>query len=270
MSELFESIVWMVGSVRWNDVLDIAILSYILYRTFVILRGTRAFQSLIGLGLILVFYLGAARLELYAVHWILGTRFVYIVLAVIILFQDDIRQGLARAGGRFFRRTGQQTAGTAILEEIVKTAFALASRRMGALIVIERDGSLARYVEQGFSVDARLSQELLMSMFHPTSPLHDGAMVVRNERVVAAKVFLPLSLSPHVSRFLGTRHRAAIGLTEQTDAVVLIVSEERGTVSVAYNGSLDPVGDMNELRQKLQETLTAPPDPDPAAAEPEA
>jgi len=270
MSELFESIVWMVGSVRWNDVLDIAILSYILYRTFVILRGTRAFQSLIGLGLILVFYLGAARLELYAVHWILGKFFVYIVLAVIILFQDDIRQGLARAGGRFFRRTGQQTAGTAILEEIVKTAFALASRRMGALIVIERDGSLARYVEQGFSVDARLSQELLMSMFHPTSPLHDGAMVVRNERVVAAKVFLPLSLSPHVSRFLGTRHRAAIGLTEQTDAVVLIVSEERGTVSVAYNGSLDPVGDMNELRQKLQETLTAPPEPDPAATEPEA
>jgi len=260
---------WLVDSMELSDLLDIILVSFILYQTLLLLRGTRAVQSLAGLLILVVLFELSGLIGMSSMAWLLDKFFVYIVLAVVILFQDDIRQGLARAGGRFFHRTGQQSTDTATLEEMVKTAFALASRRMGALIVIERDGSLVRYIEQAFTIDARLSQELLMSMFHPTSPLHDGAIVVRNERVVAAKVFLPLSLSPHVSRFLGTRHRAAIGLTEQTDAIVLIVSEERGTVSVAHNGVLDPVSDMNELRQKLQETLAAPPEVDTPLAEAE-
>lgn len=256
IGDFFSAMWWTLTTIRWNDVVDIAILSYVLYRTLLILKGTRAFQSLLGLVAVGLVYALSQQLHLYTLNFLLEKFFVYIVLAVIILFQNDIRQGLARAGGRLFRSFATRPE-TSMLEDVVRACFALASRRMGALIAIQRTASLDEYVEPALRLDARVSQELLLSIFHPTSPLHDGAVVLQSGRLAAAKVFLPLSLSKDVSRFFGTRHRAALGLTEETDAVVLIVSEERGTVSLAMSGALTPVGDINELRQRLQEIFAA-------------
>lgn len=225
-----------------------------LYRTLLLMRGTRAFQSLVGLFLALMLYVLSGRLELYAVHWMLEKFFVYIVLAVIILFQSDIRRGLAGAGGRLFPSFNSQPAQSA-MEELLRASFTMASRRIGALVAIEREASLQEYADSGNRLDARVSSELLLAIFHPTSPLHDGAVVIQKDKVLAAKVFLPLSLSKDVSRFYGTRHRAAIGLTEETDAVVIIVSEERGTVGLVVAGEVQPVADVNELRERLLEAL---------------
>lgn len=241
-------------NLRWTDVIDIVLLWYVVYRTLLLMRGTRAFQSLLGLLLALVIYVVSGRLELYAIHWMLEKFFVYIVLAIIILFQSDIRRGLAGAGGRLFPSFTSQPAQNA-MEELVRASFVMASRRIGALVAIEREASLQEYADGGNRLDARVSSELLLAVFHPTSPLHDGAVVVQKDKLAAAKVFLPLSLSKDVSRFYGTRHRAAIGLTEETDAVVLIVSEERGTVSLVVGGEVQPVADANELRERLLESF---------------
>jgi len=243
---------WTLSTIGVTDVIDIAILSYLFYTSIVLLRGTRAFQSLLGLVFLLVVYALSRQFGLYTLHWLLEKFVFYLVLAVIILFQADIRAALAKAGGRLFASFGVKTD-TSLIEDLVRACFALASRRMGALIAIQRGAALDDYVEPALRLDARVSQELLMSIFHPTSPLHDGAVVVQSGRLAAAKVVLPLSLSKDVSRFFGTRHRAALGLTEETDAVVLVVSEERGIVSLAMSGALTPVSDLNELRQRLQE-----------------
>ncbi|MDP6934081.1 MAG: diadenylate cyclase CdaA [Myxococcota bacterium] len=251
MESDLETIFWLWESFQWSDVLDIGIMAFIAYKTLGILRGTRAFQVLVGLLFLLILYVLSERLELYSIHWLLDKFFVYIALAVVILFQRDIRRGLARAGGRLFP-TFRSAEDVSILESLVKASFILASRRIGAIIAIEREASLDEYVEPGTRLDARISQELLLSVFHPTSPLHDGAIVIQKSRVAAAQVFLPLTVSKDISRFFGTRHRAALGLTEETDAVAIIVSEERGTVSLVQGGKLTPASDANELRQGLQ------------------
>lgn len=237
-------------NVRLTDVVDVSLLWFVLYNALLLVRGTRALQSLVGLLVALVLYVIAGRFELYAIHWMLEKFFVTIVLAVVILFQSDIRRGLAGAGGRIFSTFTAKPDQNAI-EEIVRASFIMASRRIGALIALEREASLDEYADAGSRLDARVSGELLLAIFHPTSPLHDGAVVVQRDRVRSAKVFVPLSLSKDLSRFFGTRHRAAIGLTEETDAVVIIVSEERGTVGVVVAGELRPVADQNELREKL-------------------
>ncbi|MED5372313.1 MAG: diadenylate cyclase CdaA [Myxococcota bacterium] len=246
---------WLQGTVLWDislrDGIDILLIWFIAYRIFKILKGTRALQSLIGLVGLAGLYALSQRVQLYAVGWLLDKFFVYIVLAVLILFQNDIRRGLARAGGGFFSGFGGGE-GTQISEELVQAVFALASRRIGALVVLERDASLDELVQSGHRLDAVLSQDLLVSIFHPTSPLHDGALVVQKGRMSAAKVFLPLSLTQDIARYFGTRHRAALGLSEETDAVVLVVSEERGTVSLVHQGALTPVSDTNALREQLQ------------------
>ena len=243
---------WLLDALRWTDVLDIAILAFLVHRTFVIMRGTRAVQSLAGLGILLALYLVAGRLQLNALHWLLEEFFVYLFIAVIVLFQQDIRRAQARAGGRFFP-TLRSPGSVPVAEEIIKASFALASRRIGALIAIERGASLEEYMENSTRLDAVVHQELLLAIFHPTSPLHDGAVVMQKGRIAAAQVFVPLKLTKDVSRFYGTRHRAALGLSEETDAVVIIVSEERGTVSLVENGQITPVTDANELRQQLLE-----------------
>lgn len=243
---------WIADTLRWTDALDIAILGFLVYRTFVIMRGTRAVQSLAGLAILLVLYVVSDRLQLNALHWLLDKFFVYLFIAVIVLFQQDIRRALARAGGRFFPSLRSQGS-VPVTEEIIKASFALASRRMGALIAIERGASLEDYMETATRLDAIVHQELLLAIFHPTSPLHDGAVVIQKGRVAAAQVFVPLKLTKEVSRFYGTRHRAALGLTEETDCVVIIVSEERGTVSLVESGQMTAVSDMNELRQLLLE-----------------
>lgn len=249
------------GQLRFTDVLDIAVLWFLVYRVLLLMRGTRGFQSLIGLLVLVGIYVLSGRLELYAIHWMLEKFFVYIVLAVIILFQSDIKRGLASTGGRLFPTfTSRPDQGA--MEELVRASFQMASRRIGALIAIEREASLDDYADSGHRMDARVSSDLLLAIFHPTSPMHDGAAILRHDRLLAAKVFLPLSLSRDVSRFYGTRHRAAIGLTEETDAAVIIVSEERGAVSLVLAGEVLPVADANELRERLNAVFT----PEPRAA----
>jgi uncharacterized protein (TIGR00159 family) len=246
----------LVGA-RWRDWLDILLLAFVLYRLFLVIQGTRAVQSLLGLGLLGVLYLASGIAGLSAVHWVLDKLFVYIVIAVLILFQEDIRRVLARAGGTLFSRAWRLSAPSQAnaMEEIVKAVFALAHRKIGALMVIERQASLERYVEGAQPVDAVVSTSILLAVFHPSSPLHDGAIVISHGRVVAAGVFLPISLSKEVARTWGTRHRAAIGLSEETDALCLVVSEERGTVALVSRGDITPVADPNDLRRLLIEKL---------------
>jgi diadenylate cyclase len=243
-----------VGNLRLSDVLDIFILWFVLYQALILVRGTRGLQSLLGLGAALILYALAEQLGLYSVHWMLQKFLEYFPLAVLILFQADIRRGLAGAGGRLFPAFSQ-AADQGAMEEIIRASFLMASRRIGALIAIEREATLRDYADSGNRLGARVSSELLLSIFHPTSPLHDGAVVVQRGNLLAAKVFLPLSLSKEVSRFMGTRHRAAIGLTEETDAVVVVVSEERGTVGVAVAGEVRTANDPSELRQRLLEAF---------------
>lgn len=247
---------WLWDTIRWTDGLDIALMAFIMYRAILLLRGTRAIQTLLGLGLLLAIYIVSDALELVSIHWLLDKFVVYIVLAVIILFQQDIRKGLAGAGGRLFLGgMGRTTAGLGMVEELVQSAFHFASTHRGALIAIERGASLQEYVAAGAALDAVIGQDLLRALFHPSSPLHDGAVIVQKGRLAAAKVVLPLTQRQNVSKFYGTRHRAAIGLTEETDAVVIVVSEERGTVGLAVGGAVLPAPDANTLRDLLLEHL---------------
>lgn len=247
-----------LGTATWVDWLDILALAVVLYRVLVVMQGTRAAQSLLGLVMIGVLYLASDQLGLTAVHWVLDKLFVWLVLALLILFQDDIRRALARAGGTLFGVRGSSSSRPSeanAMEEVIKTAFALAHRKIGALMVIERQASLEPYVEGAHPLDAVVSTELLQSIFHPSSPLHDGAVVIASGRIVAAGVFLPISLSKDLGRAWGTRHRAAIGLSEETDGLCVVVSEERGTVALVSRGEVTPIADTNDLRQRLVEKL---------------
>ncbi len=244
---------WLLETMLWTDVLDIAIIAYLIYRALRVIWGTRATQTLGGLFVMMLLFFVADRLELVAIHWLLGEVFGYIVLAVIILFQDDIRRALARAGGQIFTGLRGNPTDLPMLEELVQASFALASRRVGALIVIERQGSLAEYIDPSTRIDAVVTQDLLLAIFHHTSPLHDGAVIIQKSRIAAAKAFLPLTRSKNVSPLFGTRHRAAIGLTEVKDALIIVVSEERGTVAVAQDGEIKTTVDANALRESLQQ-----------------
>jgi diadenylate cyclase len=245
---------WLFNNLHFRDFIDIFLLSYVLYRALLILKGTRAVQSLLGLLFLVLIYAFAQEMELHSLHWVLDKFFVYLVLAVIILFQEDIRKGLARAGRLFPSLNSDRKNPT--FQGLIKVSFALSSRRIGALIAIERNATLEEYVEPATQMDALITPELLTAIFLPTSPLHDGAVIIRNNRVAAAQCFLPLAITKDISRIYGTRHLAAIGLTEATDALVVVISEERGTVAIARYGQLEVVHDANEMRQRLQEYMT--------------
>jgi diadenylate cyclase len=239
---------------RWfNDTVDIALVYYILYRLLLILKGTRAFQMLIGIGLIVLVLIASQAFEFYTLDWLIHSFWSQIVLAVVILFQPELRRTLARVGERRLFRTFSTVEGSKTLEEIVKAAVSMANKRIGALIVIERDTDLSTIVEMGTELDAKVTKELLVSIFLPYSPIHDGAAVIRNGRVVAAGCFLPLTLSSNLSKTFGTRHRAAVGLTEEADAVVVVVSEETGEISVIRSGSIELNLDAPAIRKTLSE-----------------
>lgn len=243
------------ATATWVDGIDILLLAAVIYGVLMILRGTRAMQSLVGMLLLVVLYAVARTIGLTSIEWVLDNLLVYLVLAVLILFQADIRRALETAGGQFFTRITIARADASILEEVIKAAFLLARRKIGALIVLEGSAELDAYTEGTHILDAAVSHELLQSIFHPASPLHDGAVVIRDSRVHAAGVFLPITLSKDIARTFGTRHRAAIGLTEATDAICIVVSEERGTVAIVARGEIVPVADMNDLRSNLAEQI---------------
>jgi diadenylate cyclase len=239
---------------RWfNDTLDIALVYWLFYRLLLFIKGTRAFQMLIGIGLIVLVLIASQLLEFHTLDWLIHSFWSQIVLAVVILFQPEIRQTLARVGQRRFFRTLSFVESSRFIEETVKAAVSMANKRIGALIVLERNTDLSTLVEMGTDLDAKVSKELLVSIFLPYSPIHDGAAIIRNNRIIAAGCFLPLTLSSSLSKALGTRHRAAVGLTEESDAVVVVVSEETGEISVVRNGVIEHNADAPELRKTLSD-----------------
>lgn len=239
---------------RWfNDTVDIALVYYICYRLLLIIKGTRAFQMLIGLGLIVLVLIASQAFEFYTLDWLIHSFWSQIVLAVVVLFQPEIRRTLARVGERHLFKSLSEVEGSKFIEETVKAAINMANKRIGALIVLERDTDLTTVVEIGTELDAKVTKELLVSIFLPYSPIHDGAAIIRNGRIIAAGCFLPLTLSSNLSKSLGTRHRAAVGLTEESDAVVIVVSEETGEVSVVMNGKIEHNADAPALRKTFSD-----------------
>ena len=243
---------------RWRDALDIALVLLIVYRLLVAFRGTRAAQILMGLGGLLVAGLLARRLELTTISWLLDTFLAFWAVLLVVLFQPELRRALARLGqGQFLQAlVGSSRAERAELaDEIIRAAVTLAARRIGALVVIERTGGLRQYAELGVPLDAVASADLLESLFLPNSPLHDGAVLVEGTRIAAAGCFLPLSRTPDIARPLGSRHRAALGISEETDAVALVVSEETGRTSLAVDGRIESPLDEGALRRRLYELV---------------
>jgi diadenylate cyclase len=246
----------VLKQIRWQDILDIALVSIILYRVFLTLKGTRAARMLVGIGVLLIVSFLARYFQFYTMDWILQSFWSQIVIVLIILFQQEIRRALAQMGESSFFQNFTSAEELKSLEEIVRAAVALANRKIGALIVVERDVSLKEYVEVGTPLDAKVNKDLLLSIFHPTSPIHDGAVIIRGNRVIAAGCFLPIKLGTDMSKSLGTRHRAGFGLTEETDAVAIIVSEETGQISLAMNGVMESHVDMGSLRDILTDLFT--------------
>jgi len=232
--------------------LDILIVYYVVYRTLLLIKGTRAAQMLIGLLLIGAGFFASKQFDLVTVSWLLDNFINYFIIIIIVVFQQDIRRGLMRIGQNLFPG-GRQYAETAVFEEVVRAAEALAKERIGALIVFERDADLAEFVSGGVTMDARVSKELLVAMFLPDrqNELHDGAIIIKNLRVNQAGALLPLSVNPRLDKVLGTRHRAAIGITEETDAVCVVVSEERGSISLCFYGNIARDLEPATLRKAL-------------------
>jgi diadenylate cyclase len=246
----------LLRQIRWQDIVDIVVMSIIVYRLLLMIKGTKAAHMLIGLGVLLIASLLSRYFELYTVDWLIQSFWSQIVIALIILFQPEIRRALAQMGETQFIHVLTPAEELKSLDEIVKAAIALSNRKIGALIAIERETSLRDFVEIGTPLDGKVSKELLLSIFHPTSPIHDGAVVIKGNRIIAAGCFLPITMDTDVSKALGTRHRSGIGLSEETDAVVIIVSEETGTVSMAMNGRMESPLDMGMLRDILTDLFT--------------
>lgn len=238
---------------RWQDALDIGIISFVIYRLIHMIRGTRAMQMLIGLVVVLLAYVSSQMLGLFTLNWILGNFLASIILVIIVIFQSDIRRALTQVGAAPLFGGIDHLEHRQVLEEITKAVVALANRRVGGLIVLEREVGLNEYIEVGTRLDARVSGELLESVFLPHSPIHDGALVIQKGKVTAARCFLPLSEDPNLSHALGTRHRAAIGLTEETDAVAIVISEEQGKISLVVGGKVTQNLDGLELRRSLED-----------------
>ena len=248
----------ILKQIRWQDILDILLVALILYSVLLIIKGTRALKILIGLMILLIAFLLSGYIGLYTMDWLIQSLWAQIVLALVILFQPEIRRALAKMGEARFLPSLTSAEELRSLEEIVRAAVALANRKIGALFVIEREKILEDFIEVGTPLDAKVSHELLLSIFHPTSLIHDGAVVIRGNRIIAAGCFLPLSLSAAISKTYGTRHRAGIGLSEETDAIVIIISEETGAISTAVGGKLEKNMDMGSLRNFLTETFASP------------
>jgi uncharacterized protein (TIGR00159 family) len=239
------------SNLRWQDAVDIGIIAFALYWLIHMIKGTRAMHMAIGLVVVLLAYILSQTLGLITLEWVLRNFLGSIILVIIVIFQSDIRRALTQVGtAPLFAGVDRVQRGQ-ILEEISKAMVALADKRMGSLIVLEREVGLNDYVEIGSPLDARVSRELIESICLPSSPIHDGALIVQKGRLTAAGCFLPLSSNPELDKNLGARHRAAIGLTEETDAVVVVVSEERGEISLVVNGKVTPDLDGSELRNSL-------------------
>ncbi len=248
-----------INTVR--NVLDMALVFVIVYVVLKLLRGTRAVPTVVGMAILGLLYWMAVAQDLATLEFVLRSAVLYIGVAIIVLFQSEIRQALIYFGNRLrfpvLRRQHGQL-GETIYDEIVLAATTLSSEKIGALIVVERNVGLRNLIDAGVSLDAKLSYDLLVTIFNPTTPLHDGAVIIQNERIAAASVFLPLTKNPSISRELGTRHRAAIGVTEGSDAVSVVVSEETGLITFVESGEVKRNLDTTALRSLLLGAMEIP------------
>jgi len=255
----FDDLIPTINTLR--NVLDIALVFIIVYVILKLLRGTRAVPTVVGMVILALLYWLAASQDLSTLEFVLRYAVAFIGIAIIVLFQSEIRQALIFFANRFsfpiLRRQKGQFGGS-VFDEIVLAMTTLSSEKTGALIVIERNIGLRNFIDAGVQLDARLSYDLLVTIFNPATPLHDGAVIIQNERVAAASVFLPLTKNPEISRELGTRHRAAIGITEGTDAVSLVVSEETGLITYIEGGAVRRNVDTNQLRRLLLDAVNVP------------
>ncbi len=239
-------------SFYWRDMLDIALVTLLLYRVLLLIRGTRAFSALIGLVGLMVVYALSHYIGLYSLSWLLDNLFGSLFLVIVILFHDDIRQVLATVGTQYLWWK-KRTVPPSMINDLVWVCQYFAKRRIGALIVIEGNVPLGDMMKGGVALDARLSRELLLTIFFPNTALHDGAVIIRKGRIAAAGCILPLAQMDRQN--FGTRHRAALGATEVSDATVLVVSEERGEISVASKGHLAIMPDAEQLRETLNNVI---------------
>lgn len=238
------------------DLLDILVVSVIIYEILKLIRGTRAVQMALGAGVFVALFYASRWSHLETVNWLIRSLATYVVVAVIVLFQSDIRRGLAHLGrAPFFRYLAKAESKEESIEELVVAAGMLSAQRIGAIIAIERQIGLRSYAEGGIPLDAVLTYDLLLSIFQPKSPLHDGAVIVQEDRVAAAACFLPLTVNPKLSKELGSRHRAAIGLTEENDAVALVISEETGSISLVADGQIERGLTADHLRARLRSLM---------------
>lgn len=243
--------------VTWWDVLDILLVSIVIYELLKLIRGTRGVQMAIGIASIIGLFYLSRGLQLETLNWLIRNIIGYVVFAAIVLLQADIRRALVHLGrGKLFRRFDRKVTDDDTVEELVVAATTLAAKRTGAIVVIERSIGLRNYIESGIPLDAKLTYDLLVSIFQATSPLHDGAVIVQGDRAAAAACFLPLTTNPRLSRELGSRHRAAIGVTEENDAVAIVVSEESGRISIVEDGNLELDIDAERLRTRLKSVVT--------------
>jgi diadenylate cyclase len=248
--------------VTFWDLIDILLVSIVVYELLKLIRGTHAVQMATGIALLVALFYISRGAQLETLNWLIRNVVGYVVFAAIVLMQADIRRALVHIGRaplfRVFRHLDRPMSDDDTVQELVVAATTLAARRTGALIVIERSIGLRNYIESGIPLDAQLTYDLLVSIFQPTSPLHDGAVILQGERVAAAACFLPLTVSARFGRELGSRHRAAIGVTEENDAIAIVVSEETGVISLAMNGQIDRHVEPDQLRQRLASLILRP------------
>ena len=244
---------------RWIDALDILIVAFAIYQIILALRGTRAFQMLLGLALLYLASRVSLRIGLLTVNWALSNLLAVWFLLLIILVQPELRRALVSVGRRgSLLRAFSRYQEAHMIDEAVRAVTSLAAKKVGAIIVLERDSRLSDSIDSGTVVDAQVSRRLLESIFYPYSPLHDGAVIISRDRIVAAACFLPLSIKPDLPGDLGTRHRAAVGVTEESDAIAIVVSEETGTISLVTGGEIVRNLDAGALRQRLSQLLEPP------------
>jgi uncharacterized protein (TIGR00159 family) len=242
--------------ISWWDLLDILVVSILIYEVLKLIRGTRAAQMALGAGVLVALFYGSRWGHLETLNWLIRNLGGYIVFGFIVLFQSDIRRMLAHFGrAPFFRYFAKAESAAESIEELAVATSMLSSQRIGAIIAIERQIGLRNYIEGGIRLDAVLTYDLLLSIFLPESPLHDGAVIVQEDRVAAAACYLPLTVNPKLSKQLGSRHRAAIGLTEENDSVAIVVSEETGSVSIVVDGQIERGLTSEELRARLRELV---------------
>lgn len=240
---------------NWRSWVEIAILSVVIYYAYIYFRGTRGAKVLTGLALVFVaLILVSQLLDLKVIGWLMRSLTAFLALALVVIFQPELRRALAALGSqRFFSLTSQNKQ---TLETLSEAVFELSNRQFGALIAVERDINTRSFAESGVGIDSELSSEIILTIFHPKTPLHDGGVIIRNDRILAAACIFPLSQRENLDRNMGLRHRAALGIAEETDALAIVVSEETGIVSICHRGKIERNFDPDSFKRRIAELLT--------------